>query len=327
MYENFIFQLTNLILENITMTQKDESTVDVNFFNTIPGKILSHLMAVLITLGGVWLFQNRPLNFSQTISLTPDPINLERYKKEQPISYSANTVETEKKLAIEQFKKNDIQAAKKAIESLLNRGAFLEAKETLNIIINSPNNNNNIDSDINFLYGRLVWELAQDGNMNYTIDEALYFWEKAVSQRPDSILYQNAIGFVYYTKGDLKKAYDAWLKVLKLSGENLPETEILQNISAEDITIPEVEQKNALNAYAGIGLVMMRSAQTAQGNDQRERWLRALQYRTKVMSEAAREYHIPQLRQNWLWSRVALRDWDFLMRTDWNVLRTKGNKK
>jgi len=305
------------------MTQKYENTV--NFFNSVPGRILSHLIAVLLTLGGVWLFHNRPLNYSQTIPLTPDPINLEIYNKKTPISYSANTVETEKKLAIEQFSKNDIQAGKKAVESLLNRGAFLETKEVLNILKNTVNNNNNIDPDINFLYGRLVWELAQDGNRNYTVDEALYFWEKAVSQSPNYILYQNAIGFAYYTKGEFKKAYDAWFKVLKLSGETLSETEILQKISTEDITTPEVEQKDALNAYAGIGLVMMKSAQTSQGNEQRERWLRALQYRTKVMNEAAREYHIPQLRQNWLWSRVALRDWDFLMRTDWNILRKKNN--
>ena len=306
------------------MTQKYENTV--NFLNSVPGRILSHLIAVLLTLGGVWLFHNRPLNYSQTIPLTPDPINLEIYNKKTPISYSANTVETEKKLAIEQFSKNDIQAGKKAIESLLNRGAFLEAKEVLNILRNTlNNNNNNIDPDVNFLYGRLVWELAQDGNRNYTVDEALYFWKKAVSQSPNYILYQNAIGFAYYTKGEFKKAYDAWFKVLKLSGETLSETEILQKISTEDITIPEVEQKDALNAYAGIGLVMMKSAQTSQGNEQRERWLRALQYRTKVMNEAAREYHIPQLRQNWLWSRVALRDWDFLMRTDWNILRKKNN--
>ena len=305
------------------MTQKYENTV--NFFNSVPGRILSHLIAVLLTLGGVWLFHNRPLNYSQTIPLTPDPINLEIYNKKTPISYSANTVETEKQLAIEQFSKNDIQAGKKAIESLLNRGAFLEAKEVLNILKNTVNNNNNIDPDINFLYGRLVWELAQDGNRNYTVDEALYFWKKAVSQSPNYILYQNAIGFAYYTKGEFKKAYDAWFKVLKLSGETLSETEILQKISTEDITTPEVEQKDALNAYAGIGLVMMKSAQTSQGNEQRERWLRALQYRTKVMNEAAREYHIPQLRQNWLWSRVALRDWDFLMRTDWNILRKRNN--
>ncbi len=303
------------------MTQKQENTV--NFLNSVPGKILTHLIAVLLTLGGVWLFQNRPVNYAKTIPLTPDPINLERYNKEQPINYSANTVEAEKQLAIEQFSKNDIQAGKKAIESLLNRGAFLEAKEALNLVKNTPNNNT--DPDINFLYGRLVWELAQDGNRNYTVDEALFYLEKVVAQRPDSILYQNAIGFVYYTKGDLNKAYDAWFKVLKLSGEILPETETLRNISTEDITTPEVAQKDALNAYAGIGLVMMKSAQTSQGNEQRERWLRALQYRTKVMKEAAREYHIPQLRKNWLWSRVALRDWDFLMRTDWNILRKRNN--
>lgn len=300
------------------MTQKYENTV--NFFDSIYGRILTHLIVVLLTLGGVWLFQNRPVNYSKTIPLTPDPINLERYNKEQSINYSANTVEAEKILAIEQFKQNDILAGKKAIESLLNRGAFLEAKEALNILIKASNTQEDIDPYILFLYGRAVWELAQDNNRNYTIDEALFYWEKAVEQRPDSILYQNAIGFAYYTKGDLKKAYDSWIKVLELSGEIVPEEEKMRNISTEAITTPKVEQKDALNAYAGIGLVMMKSAQVAPTNEQRDRWRRALQYRTKVMKEAAREYHIPQLRKNWLWSRVALRDWDFLMRTDWNIL-------
>ena len=309
------------------MTQKYENTV--NFFNSVPGRITSHLIAVLLTLGSVWLFQNRPVNYSKTIPLTPDPINLERYNKEQSINYSANTVEAEKQLAIEQFKQNDILAGKKAIESLLNRGAFLEAKEALNILTKASNNQGNIDPDIMFLYGRAVWESAQDlvedRDINSTIDKALDYWEKAVAQRPDSILYQNAIGFAYYTKGDLKKAYDAWLKVLELSGEIVPEEEKMRNISTESINTPKVGQKDAINAYAGIGLVMMQSAQNSQGNGQRERWLRALQYRTKVMKEAAREYHIPQLRQNWLWSRVALRDWDFLMRTDWDILGGKNN--
>ncbi|MGK7920127.1 MAG: tetratricopeptide repeat protein [Trichodesmium sp.] len=309
------------------MTQNNEETV--NFFNSIPGRILSHLTAVFLTLGGVGLFQNIPVNHSKTIPLSPDPINLERYNKKQPINYSANTVEAEKQLAIEQFNNNDIDAGKKAVESLLNRGAFSEAKEALNILIKAPNTQENIDPDIKFLYGRTIWESAQDlvedRDRNETIDKALEYWEKAVEQRPDSILYQNAIGFAYYTQGDLKKAYDAWIKVLELSGEIVPEAEKMRNISTENFNTPEVEQKDAINAYAGIGLVMMQSAKNSPRNEQRDRWLRALQYRTKVMKEAAREYHIPQLRQNWLWSRVALRDWDFLMRTDWDILGKKSN--
>ncbi len=298
-----------------------QSTNNVNFFNSFAGRIISHLIAVLLTLGVVWLFQNRPAIDSKTISITPDPINLERYNKEQPITYNPNRIEVEKKLAIEQFRKNDIQAGKRAVESLLNRGAFIEAKEALNVALKRVRNNSVIDPDLIFLQGRLAWELTQDENRNYTVDEALFYWEKAVEKRSDSILYQNAIGFAYYTKGDLQKAYYSWLKVLELSGEVIPETDILRKISTEMQPTTEVVKKEALNAYAGVGLVMMKSAQTSGANEKRERWLRALQYRTKVMEEAAIEYHIPQLRQNWLWSREALRDWEFLMRTDRNILQ------
>lgn len=279
--------------------------------------VVSHLITVFLTLGGVWLLQNRQSQiYYGSLSVTPDPINLTRYNKEKPVSYNPNSIEEGKNLAIEQFKKNDIVAGKKAVESLLDRGGLFEAKEALSFLPQEAKD----DPDISFLRGRLAWELLHNGDRNYTIDEALFYWEKAVKQRPKSIPYQNALGFAYYSQGDLKKAYESWLKVLQLSGEISSNIQKVQQISTNVESESPVTEKETLNAYAGIGLVMMKSAQAAPENEQRERWLRALQYRTKVMKEAAREYHIPQLRQNWLWSRVALRDWDFLMRVDWNIL-------
>lgn len=291
-------------------------------FYSLSRGVVSHLMTVLLTLGGVWLLQNRQSqNYYGSLKVTPDPINLERYNKQKPVNYNPNSIEAEQKLAIEQFNKNDILAGKKAVESLLERGAFVEAKVALDSVSNKLID----DPDISFLKGRLAWELLHDGNRNYTIDEALFYWKQAVDQRPESIPYQNALGFAYYSKGDLKQAYEAWLKVLKLSGEISSNTKQVQQISTNTTPNSEVAQTETLNAYAGIGLVMMKSAEVASENEQKERWLRALQYRTKVMKEAAMEYHIPQLRQNWLWSRVALRDWDFLMRVDWNILGKRNN--
>ncbi len=287
--------------------------------------IVSHLITVLLTIGGMWLLQYRQSQiYYGSLQVTPDPINLERYNKEKPVNYNPNTIEDGQKLAIEEFNKNDIVAGKKAVESLLERGAFIEAKIALESVPSASEN----DPEISFLKGRLAWELLHDGNRNYTIDEAIFYWEKALDQLPNSILYQNALGFAYYSQGDLKKAYEYWLKVLQLSGEISSTSQKAKNISTNTTNTEStsfVREKEALNAYAGIGLVMMKSAQAAPKDEQQERWLRALQYRTKVMKEAAREYHIPQLRQNWLWSRVALRDWDFLMRVDWNILEKKNN--
>ncbi|MGB3510692.1 MAG: hypothetical protein WBA93_15955 [Microcoleaceae cyanobacterium] len=304
------------------MTEKNNKE---KFLYSLSRGVVSHLITVLLTLGGVWLLQNRQSQiFYGSLSVTPDPINLERYNKEKPVNYNPNSIEEGQKIAIEQFKKNDIVAGKKAVESLLARGSFFEAKEALSFVQKEAKD----DPDISFLKGRLAWELLHNGERNYTIDEALFFWEKAVKENPNSIPYQNALGFAYYSKGDLKKAYDSWFKVLQLSGEISSNIQKVQQISTNNDNTESkspVTEKETLNAYAGIGLVMMKSAQAAPENEERERWLRALQYRTKVMKEAAMEYHIPQLRQNWLWSRVALRDWDFLMRVDWNILGKKNN--
>lgn len=267
--------------------------------------VLAPLIALVLNFGGMWVFNNRQSQVNARLPLPPDPAIDHDYNKVRPVNYSTNATQETQTLAIQQFNQNEINAGKMAVETLLEKGAFVEAKNVIDAIPARYNAN----PDVNFLKGRLAWELFQQGNQN-SLDEAINYWEKAVEQQPHIILYQNALGFAYYTKGDIKTAYEAWLKVLHLSGEISPEiapgfrpvsyTNYQQNLS--------VNKREALNAYAGIGLVMMKSAEFQQKHINL-----ALKYVRKVMTEAGREFHVGALQKNWLWSPKARQDWDLLL--------------
>ncbi|NEN93824.1 MAG: hypothetical protein F6K48_35100 [Okeania sp. SIO3H1] len=82
-----------------------------------------------------------------------------------------------------------------------------------------------------------------------------------------------------------------------------------------------INKREAMNAYAGLGLVKLKSAKNFQkAPDQ------ALKYVSKVMREAAKEFHIQQLQKNWLWSPTARQDWDLLLRLRYQEQPVEYNK-
>ncbi|MGD1700561.1 hypothetical protein [Dapis sp. BLCC M229] len=141
------------------------------------------------------------------------------------------------------------------------------------------------------------------------IDKAISYWEKAAAKNQDNIQYQNALGFAYYTKGNIEKAYKAWLKVLHLSGAIAPEIEKNSPISDNYNKNVSVKDREALNAYAGLGLVTLKYSQNLQKIP-----VQAFTYAGKVMREANQEFQIEQLQKNWLWSPRARQDWDELLK-------------
>ena len=274
-------------------------------FSLTPTRILAPLISVVLSLGSICVFNYRQSQVNAQLPLPPDPAISYGYNTVRAVNYTAKTTQEEQALAIQQFNQNDIQAGKMAVEALLEQGAFVEAQNVIDAIPSRYSDN----PDVNFLKGRLAWELYQDGEGKYTLDDAISYWEKAVEQSPHIILYQNALGFAYYTKGDIKTAYEAWLKVLHLSGEIAPETPAFRPVNRQNYQHNlSVDQREALNAYAGIGLVMMKSAET-----QEKHINIALKYARKVMTEAGKEFHIQQLQKNWLWSPQARQDWDLLL--------------
>lgn len=203
-------------------------------------------------------------------------------------------------VAVEQFRQGNVEAGVEATIELLNRGAWMEARAALKAVPLRYRN----QPEINFLRGRFMWQSIEYGNTEYKISQVRNYWEKAAEQRPESLEYQNALGFAYYLEGNTKKAYQTWLNVT-FSESNPPQT----------VPATPLEQE-ALNTYAGLGLVLMKSAQNLSAEEQILRLSKAIKFREKVMTEGADLFKPRTLAQNWLWSNQLVRDWQMLLKTE-----------
>ncbi len=268
-------------------------------------KTLGYTISGMLLLFGTNLISFNRQPVSAKLPKAPAPgLNYE-YNRVRLVNETINSTPEVEILAIQQFNQNDIRAGKLVLETLLEQGELAKVSEAIDAVPEQLSDH----PEINFLKGRLVWELFQNDNQNNLIDEAIIYWEKAAANNPDNIQYQNALGFAYYTKGNIEKAYTAWLKVLHLSGEISLEYEKTRPVSYNNQTNLSVENREALNAYAGLGLVSLKYAKNLQKNP-----VKAFKYVGKVMREAGQEFHIRQLQKNWLWSPRARQDWDLLLK-------------
>ncbi|GGA50945.1 caspase family protein [Okeania sp. KiyG1] len=292
--------------EIVTQTQSVLSTLNIqeksNKFSWT--KILVSAASLVMLAFGTNLITLNPLSEAKNkLPKAPYPGMNDDYKRIRLVDERVNNIQ-EENLAIIQFNQNDIPAGKWAVERLLETGKLEKAREAIAAVPEQLKDY----PEINFLKGRLAWEIFQDSNQNNLIDEAISYWEKAAAKSQKNIQYHNALGFAYYTKGDIEKAYSSWLKVLHLSGEITPEMEKARPVPDSDQGNLSINKREALNAYAGLGLIKFKSAQNLQKTPRQ-----ALSYVNKVMGESGKDFHIQQLQKNWLWSPRARQDWDFIL--------------
>ncbi|MGK7922314.1 MAG: hypothetical protein AB4080_20145 [Trichodesmium sp.] len=266
------------------------------------------ILGMMFLLGTNLINFNRSLQESPKLPKAPSPILNYEYNRTPLVNETINNSPELQNLAIQQFNQNDILAGKLVVETLLEKGELVNAKGVIDAVPEKLSDH----PEINFLKGRLAWEFFQDKNQNNLIDEAISYWEKATAKIPDNIQYQNALGFAYYTKGEIEKAETAWRKVLLLSGEIAPEIEKNPPVSDNYQSNLSVKNREALNAYAGLGLVTLKYAQNSQKTP-----VQAVKYAGKVMRKAGQEFHIRQLQKNWLWSPKARQDWDLLLKLNY----------
>jgi hypothetical protein len=271
------------------------------------------LMAAAMAIG-TGLFLNRgPQPGDLLPSLPQEPVlvhtqNVKLIKQKKPVSLKATPTKEVTAKAIELLNNSDLAAARLTVESLLDRGALPEAKAALAVVPPELNN----ESVILFLQGRLAWEFVQRGNTNYSIEDARRYWEVALRQNPDSLEYLNALGFALYAEGDSIQAYQLWTQVTEKSnvGTNINfQPTATTNISPK-LSLDKLEY---LTAYAGIGLVVMKSAEGLPPEQQAVKLSKAIKFRQKVISDAP-NFQPEELSRNWMWSEDAIRDWQLLLR-------------
>ena len=245
---------------------------------------------------GVWFLHGRmdglvslPV-FGQSIpGELPNPKNLKQASTTRITAF-----------ATQQLNQGDIPNARRAIEILLDRGALPQAAVALTPALNRQGNNATID----FLMGRLAWQFLRKGNKLYSVEDARRSWERAAENQP-TVPYQNALGFAYYSKSDLERASEAWLRALQLAGAGEQTT---ANASSQTSSPGET-----LTAYAGLALVSMQKAEKAPSTTKARLLKQAIELREKVLSEDPVNFQPKALSQNWLWSDKTIQDWRKLL--------------
>nr|WP_228043861.1 cell division protein HetF [Dolichospermum sp. LEGE 00246] len=263
------------------------------------GLVGAGVITIIVGIG--WWWHQRQ---AQKTSDVP-PIPGENFTSNQypPINLANSSTGIVTATATAQLSQGNLKSGLDAINELLNRGAFTAAETALNLIPVQDAEN----PSVNFFRGRLAWQLVQTKNNKYSIDDARRYWARAVQNQPDSLLYNNSLGFAYYGEDNLNYANDAWFKSLSLALK--PQ----QNQGSDPMKYPQIAgEPEALTAYAGLALGLYKSAKN-QPADKRQQYLQeAIKLRQMVIQNAPADFTIERLSQNWLWTEQAIADWQSL---------------
>ena len=263
------------------------------------GLVGAGVITIIVGIG--WWWHQRQAQKSSDVP----PIPGENFTSNQypPINLANSSTGIVTATATAQLSQGNLKSGLDAINELLNRGAFTAAETALNLIPVQDAEN----PSVNFFRGRLAWQLVQTKNNKYSIDDARRYWARAVQNQPDSLLYNNSLGFAYYGEDNLNYANDAWFKSLSLALK--PQ----QNQGSSPMKYPQIAgEPEALTAYAGLALGLYKSA-NSQPADKRQQYLReAIKLRQMVIQNAPADFTIERLSQNWLWTEQAIADWQSL---------------
>ncbi|AFZ59871.1 CHAT domain-containing protein [Anabaena cylindrica FACHB-243] len=252
-----------------------------------------------ILMGAMW-WQHRP---SVVGKIPPIPTDNFANRKLEPINLQTSNTGIVTATATEQLSQGNLKAGLEAVDELLNRGALKSAETALALIPTKQTE----DPSVNFLRGRLAWQFAQTRDNKYSFDDARRYWEIAVRDQPDSVLYNNALGFAYYAEGNLNRANDAWFKALNLS------------LNPQNATLTEAESPNpimppaALTSYAGLALGLYKSVNNQPVARQAQYLKEAIKLRQTVIENEPAKFTVEKLAQNWLWTEKAIADWRSLL--------------
>jgi hypothetical protein len=258
--------------------------------------------AITIILGIGWWWHQRQAQKSSDIPPIPGQNFANNQYPRINLANSATGIVTA--TATAQLSQGNLKAGLDAINELLNRGAFTGAETALNLIPAKDTDN----PSVNFFRGRLAWQSVQTKNNKYSIDDARRYWARAVEKQPDSLLYNNSLGFAYYAENNLNYANDAWFKSLSLALK--PQ----ESKNSSPMKYPQIAgEPQALTAYAGLALGLYKSAKS-QPADKRQQYLQeAIKLRQMVIQNAPADFTIERLSQNWLWTEQAIADWRLLL--------------
>lgn len=267
--------------EQVTNIQPPNRILAASANNVKLRLILGGAIATLLAMLSWWWFRQPQPNFN---SATPKVV------ASSSVNLQAPTPEITAS-AISKFNQGDVSVGISLVEELLNRGAHQDVAAVLRAV--SPQQANT--SDILFLRGRLAWQLHKP-------EQARQYWEIAVNNKPNTAAYHNALGFAYYALNNRELANEAWFEALYLAKQQATDNK---------------SNTDALNAYAGLALVLHQAAKDQPANDEQYTKLlrEAFKLRQIVLADDPVNFQVQRLRKHWLWNQKAIQDWRLLLQT------------
>lgn len=247
------------------------------------------------------------INWWQNQNMSGIP-NIPPITSSQPnskIDFDKDKTEIIAAYATERLNQGDLESGLKAVETLLNRNALPAAKVALNLIPNEQIDN----PSVNFYKGRLAWQSIQNGDKDFSVDDARRFWNMALKAEPDSIIYKNALGFAFYVEGNIDRANDAWFRAASSAEEKQKRAATPMSANASEV----VKQDDGLTAYAGLALGLYKSASQFSGGKRQKYLDEAVKLRQQIIAADPKNFQVEQLSQNWLWTQEMLQDWKQLL--------------
>lgn len=248
-------------------------------------------MGVAALLVGIWFAQNQ----SGALRV-PNVPTLSQPSQTSELK-NLNTAEVTA-IAINRLNQGDIAKGTEAIGVLLDRNALVEAQAALTPVLNRQGEN----PDVLFLLGRLQWQSIVSGNRDYSTDDVRRAWESTVNRKAIPS-YQNALGFAYYAEGNHDRAGRTWYRTLEALGQS----------SASVTNAPNAPTQEALTAYAGMAMVLAKTAENQPPKKRAEMVNQAIKLRDYVLSKDPTGFQPDSLAKNWLWSSTVLKDWQALL--------------
>ncbi|MDJ1168372.1 tetratricopeptide repeat protein [Roseofilum sp. BLCC_M154] len=215
------------------------------------------------------------INFQQKSTIVlPSPSPVESSNPE-------NANQTLRNQAISEFNQGNIEQGITHVEALLDsdNAVISYAKQALESVPHQFKN----EPEINYIWGRLVWQALQQGNLEFSADDARRYWEWAIKGDDQEPKYYNALGFAYSAQGNWYEARKNFSRARRI---------------AEAQASPEV-----LTAYAGLALVLAQDNQEEEGIEL---------YKTVMKSDPLGFEPRSLGRNTWLWTNEAIAQWGFL---------------
>ncbi|MDJ0620454.1 MAG: hypothetical protein QNJ63_27570 [Calothrix sp. MO_192.B10] len=273
-------------------------------------------VSISVAVAGLsWWWQNQ--NMSKLLNILPISTQSPSTSNDSPIDLKTAATDIVTAYASEKLSKGDLQSGLKAVEELLNRNALANAQTALKFVSSEHKNN----PSLNFLWGRLIWQLIQTQDKTYGVDDARRYWEYAINAEPNSPLYAIALGFAYYAEGNIERANNSWFKAIDIA--------IKQNTyptTPKTVLLEEMNQ-NPLTAYAGFAIGIYKTALEQPAARQEQYLNEAIKLRQMVLKQDPTNFQINELAKNWLWTEEALKDWQSLLQEKSRTVNNGSNAK